>query len=107
MILNWIKSILKTKPPPPPSETPVVPDGNKTLIWGIVQGPIYAQHIPDADFPDDAVMVVAKVSEGDEVFDAEFWFDSFEDACVMLDHFKGSINPIELDNNSSNQSKEP
>jgi hypothetical protein len=103
MVLNWIKSVLKTKPPP----EVVTQDKGKTLIWGIVQGPIFASDIPDCDFPDEAVMVVAKVSEGSEVFDAEFWFDSFEDACVMVDYFKGSIDPIELDNNNNDKSKEP
>ena len=96
-MLNWIKK--KVTKEEPQKE---VQDDPPTMIWGVLQGPILARDIPDCNFPDGATMMVMKVSRGTEVFDAEFWFDSFEDAYTLEKRFKDSFEPIELNN-----SKEP
>ena len=68
----------------------------KLLVWGVLQGPIEAREVQDPDYEDPAVMMVVKVSEGLKVFNAEFWFNDMIEAQVIVDHFKDSINPLEL-----------
>jgi hypothetical protein len=43
-------------------------------------------------------MLVLKVSRGEDVFDAEFWFDDFDEAYVLVKHFQTNLNPIVLNN---------
>jgi hypothetical protein len=70
----------------------------QTLLWGIVEGPFAAREIPDCGFPPDSTMLVLKVSRGEEVFDAEFWFDNFDEAYVLVKHFQTHLYPIVLNN---------
>ena len=77
----------------------------KTTIWGIVEGPMMSRDIPDCAFPPDYVMMVFKVSRGEEVFDAEFWFDCFDDAYVFVKHFEENFTPIILNNKEMNDVK--
>jgi hypothetical protein len=83
-MIEWIKSLFK-KPPP------------EMKIWGVVEGPIRAEDIPDSDFPDGSVGMVLKVSQGKDVFDAEFWFDSLDEAYPIVRHFQTNIEPMKLD----------
>jgi hypothetical protein len=87
-MLNWLRKKFSRREKEP----------SQTLLWGIVEGPIAAKDIPDCGFPPESTMLVLKVSRGEEVFDAEFWFDDFEEACVLVKHFQTNLNPIVLNN---------
>lgn len=91
-MFGWLKRRLR-KNQPDGSEA-----GDTTMIWGVQQGPVFAHDIPDCGFPDDSVMMLLKISIGEEVTDAEFWFDNMDDAYVIVSHFNKSIEPIPLNN---------
>lgn len=88
-MLKWLKNLLKE---------PQEESDPKLMIWGVLEGPLYSQDVPESDFPDDSVMLVMKVSRGKEVFDAEFWFDTYDEAYALVKHFDSSIKPIEINN---------
>lgn len=86
-MFNWINKVLKRGPPkePPP------------YLWGVVAGPFLSEELPEEDdVPEGLVMLVMKVSQGADVFEAEFWFDDLKDAYKLVHHFNTSITPIEL-----------
>lgn len=87
-MLNWLRKKFSRKEEEP----------SQTLLWGIVEGPFSAREIPDCGFPPDSTMLVLKVSRGEEVFDAEFWFNNFEEAYVLVKHFQTNLHPIVLNN---------
>lgn len=87
-MLNWLRKKFSRKEEEP----------SQTLLWGIVEGPFAAREIPDCGFPPDSTMLVLKVSRGEEVFDAEFWFDNFDEAYVLVKHFQTHLYPIVLNN---------
>lgn len=87
-MLNWLRKKFLRKEEKP----------SQTLLWGIVEGPFAAKEIPDCGFPPDSTMLVLKVSRGEEVFDAEFWFDNFDEAYVLVKHFQTHLYPIVLNN---------
>lgn len=86
-MIDWLKSFFK-KPPPVT---------NTMQIWGVIEGPVLASDIPDCDFPEEAAGLVLKVSNGKDVFDAEFWFNNLDEAYEIVRHFHSSIDPITLD----------
>lgn len=81
-MIRWLKSLFK-KP-------------KELKIWGIIEGPIRAEDIPESDFPEGSVGMVLKVQSGVEVFDAEFWFDSFDEAYLVIKHFQETIEPLNM-----------
>lgn len=87
-MLSWLRKKFSRKEEEP----------EQTLLWGIVEGPFAAREIPDCGFPPDSTMLVLKVSRGEEVFDAEFWFDNFDEAYVLVKHFQTHWYPIVLNN---------
>jgi hypothetical protein len=87
-MLGWLRKKFSRKEEEP----------EQTLLWGIVEGPFAAREIPDCGFPPDSTMLVLKVSRGEEVFDAEFWFDNFDEAYVLVKHFQTHLYPIVLNN---------
>jgi hypothetical protein len=87
-MLSWLRKKFSRKEEEP----------SQTLLWGIVEGPFAAREIPDCGFPPDSTMLVLKVSRGEEVFDAEFWFDNFDEAYVLVKHFQTHLYPIVLNN---------
>ena len=87
-MLSWLRKKFSRKEEEP----------SQTLLWGIVEGPFAAKEIPDCGFPPDSTMLVLKVSRGEEVFDAEFWFDNFDEAYVLVKHFQTHLYPIVLNN---------
>lgn len=87
-MLNWLRKKFSRKEEKP----------EHTLLWGIVEGPFAAKEIPDCGFPPDSTMLVLKVSRGEEVFDAEFWFNNFDEAYVLVKHFQTHLYPIVLNN---------
>ena len=86
-MFSWINKVLKRGPP---KELPI-------YLWGVVSGPFLSEELPDEDDnPDGLVMMVMKVSQGVDVFEAEFWFDDLKDAYKLVSHFHKTISPIEL-----------
>lgn len=67
------------------------------FIWGIIEGPIRAEDIPDSPYETPAVMMIMKFSHGDTVSHGEFWFDSMDDAYEIVKHFHHTIEPIKMD----------
>lgn len=65
-------------------------------IWSVVRGPVYAEDLPLDEEPEGAVMLLLKVAQDNEVFDAEFWFEEVGDAQKILKHFERSILPLEI-----------
>ena len=69
----------------------------KLKIWGVLQGPYKREEVEDPYVPKGLnFMLVCKVSYRDKVFDREFWFETLQEARVVVDHFKVSIEPMEL-----------
>ena len=91
-MFDWLRRRKKTPEGKPEGEFPA------TMVWGVLQGPILARDIPDCHMPEGAAMMVMKISRGKEVFDAEFWFNNFEEAYSLEKYFKDSFFPIELTN---------
>ena len=87
-MIGWLRKRLSRKKEEP----------KQTLLWGIVEGPFLARDIPECGFPPDSAMLVLKVSRGEDVFDAEFWFNNFDEAYVLVKHFQTNISPIVLNN---------
>jgi hypothetical protein len=87
-MLNWLRKKFSRKEEEP----------EQTLLWGIIEGPFSAEDLPDCGFPPESTMLVLKVSRGKDVFDAEFWFDNLDEAYVLVNHFRTSLNPIVLNN---------
>lgn len=87
-MLSWLKKLLPKKSKEP----------DNTYIWGVLEGPYYSREIPDCNFPPEHTMLVVKMSRGEEVFDAEIWFEDIEAAYVLMKHFRSSIEPIQLNN---------
>lgn len=88
-MLKWLKSWLPAPKPEPLFQ-----------IWCILEGPISVDDMPEDEVPESAtdtsVYMVLKVADNNRVFDAEFWFDSHEDAYAIVKHFNSSIAPINL-----------
>jgi hypothetical protein len=85
-VISWIKNLFKK----PPRLT------DKVKIWGVIEGPVLGADIPDCYFPDEAAGLILKVSNGKDVFEAEFWFDNLDEAYKIVRHFHSKIEPIEL-----------
>ena len=67
-------------------------------IWDIVSGPISKE---DSDDPDDYpnncdYMLVCKVELNGKIVDVDYWFEHLEDADAWIQHFKTSIEPLEI-----------
>jgi len=82
-MFNWLKKkFVKEKP--------------KVLIWGILDGPVRAEDMNSGDYDEGTVGMILKISVDDEVKNAEFWFENFEQAYEIVKHFHKSIEPLEL-----------
>jgi hypothetical protein len=90
-MFNWLRNPFKSKSK----------DCDKTEIWSIIKGPIFAEDLSDEeldelDVADKAVRLDLKIAIGDEVFDIEAWFDDYKNAKPIIDHFNKSIEPLPL-----------
>jgi hypothetical protein len=88
-MFNWLRNLFKSE------------DKYKTEIWSVIKGPIFAEDLSDEelgdlDVSDTAVRLDLKIVMGDEVFDIEAWFDDYENAKPIIDHFNKSIEPLPL-----------
>jgi hypothetical protein len=99
-MMTWLKNLLTGIKKP--EEIEVVPDSDDLMFWGIIEGPIEADDIPDSGFPSEAVCMILKASENGEVFDVEVWFESFDDAYTIVRHFDQTIEPIKLNKGRGN-----
>ena len=89
-MLKKIRNLFKKK------EVPTL-SPEKLKIWGVLQGPYKREEVEDPYVPKELnFMLVCKVSYRDKVFDREFWFETLAEARVVVDHFKVSIEPMEL-----------
>ena len=89
-MLKKIRNLFKKK------EVPTL-SPEKLKIWGVLQGPYKREEVEDPYVPKGLnFMLVCKVSYRDKVFDREFWFETLQEARVVVDHFKVSIEPMEL-----------
>lgn len=69
----------------------------KLKIWGVLSGPYSREEVEDPYVPKGLnFMLVCKVSYRDKVFDREFWFEDLKGANTVIDHFKISIEPMEM-----------
>jgi hypothetical protein len=84
-MIAWLKKLFTRK------------KSKKILIWGIVEGPIHIEDIPDSPYEDGEVLMVLKVSLGKTVMIAEFVFDDLNKAYFIVEHFTHSIEPMEID----------
>lgn len=89
-MLNWLNKLFRKEKEAKKEE------GAKVLVWGVLEGPIYASDIPDAPFSDESVALILKISVGERVESAEFWFDNLGDAYEIVEHFYYKIEPLEL-----------
>lgn len=76
----------------------------KAQIWAIMEGAKLAEDIDPKeliglDVPDNATRLILKIAIGSEVFDAEAWFEDYEDAKPIIDHFNKSIEPLTMNLN--------
>jgi hypothetical protein len=66
-------------------------------VWRLVSGPYHRNEIGDDELPEELeYMIVALVEREGELYDQEFWFESFDEAMVWVMHFKSKIEPIEV-----------
>ena len=89
-MLKWLKSFFTEK----------VEEVKELQIWGILQGPIRVQDMPEEEVPDDvtddSVYMVMKFVKDNRVLESEFWFDNMKEAMSMVSYFNNNIEPITL-----------
>ena len=81
-MIGWLRRKFQKKP--------------KVLVWGIIEGPVRAEDIPDCDYEEGAVAMILKISVDQSVHNAEFWFNNLDEAYQIIQHFNKSIEPLEL-----------
>jgi hypothetical protein len=71
-----------------------------TKIWGIVEGPILIEEIPDEELegvPMTAqVMLVCRVEKDGQVGFEQYWYASLDDAYELVKYFSKNIEPLEV-----------
>jgi len=82
-------------------DTPDEEEDYNYKIYGIVDGPFNREDFPeeelfDSDIPLTATtMLVAKIQEKDgSIGTVNIWFDTFNEAYEIKNHFENSIEPI-------------
>jgi NifB/MoaA-like Fe-S oxidoreductase len=87
-MFNWLRNLF-------------IKDKHKTEIWSVIKGPIFAsdlseEELDELDVPDTAVRLDLKIAIDGEVFDIEAWFEDYENAKPIVDHFRKFIEPLPL-----------
>jgi hypothetical protein len=67
---------------------------NKVIVWDVIEGPIHADEIED---PGGEYLNICRVEVDGKVHQANFWFDTEDAAYIMINHFKQSIEPLEME----------
>jgi hypothetical protein len=76
---------------------------NKTLIWGVMDGPYHIEDFPDDDIEYMGIedgyewMVVCKIEEGGKIGLANFWYKTLDEALSVKYYFDSNIEPLEID----------
>jgi hypothetical protein len=74
---------------------------NDAQIWSIIEGARRAEDLDDEeldglDVSDTAVRLILKISVDSTVFDIEAWFENYDEAKHIIDHFNKSISPLPM-----------
>jgi len=93
-MIKWLKKLLGKGPPES--------EQNKTYIWGVVDGPYLRDDFPEEELwnngiPEEAeAMLVCKTEEGGEVFLANYWYGSMDEAYEVKKYFDVNMEPLEI-----------
>lgn len=74
-MIKWFKNLFKKKPEP-------------LIVWGITG---------TEDHKEDGYSMTMIVSQGENVQEAQFWFEEEADAEHIIKHFQDTISPLTLD----------
>ena len=76
---------------------------SKTLIWGVVEGPIGIDDFPEEELYDmgidpdqEAWMLVCKIEENGKIGLANIWYPTLDDANSVKWYFDSNIEPLEI-----------
>jgi len=78
------------------------PVENKTLIWGVVDGPYSVEDFPEEELYYMGIedgyewMLVCKIEEGGKVGLANFWYPTLDEANAIKWYFESNIEPLEV-----------
>lgn len=90
-MIKWLKKLLGKGPPK-----------KKVVIWGIVEGPYLREDFPEEELyrlgiPDEVeAMLVCKVEEDGDVFLANYWYGSMDEAYEIKKYLDTNIEPLEI-----------
>jgi len=88
-MIDRIKRLLRKKEPE-----------HTTKIWGVVEGPILIEEIPDEELegvPMTAqAMLVCRVEKGGQVGFEQYWYANPDDAYELVKYFSKHIEPLEV-----------
>ena len=76
--------------------------GNKTLIWRVIDGPVYRQEFEDTYLYEAGIsenyscMLVVQIEEAGELGMANFWYETEEEAFAVKRYFDTNIEPLEV-----------
>tara|TARA_R110000803_G_scaffold60333_2_gene119515 strand:+ start:1525 stop:1794 length:270 start_codon:yes stop_codon:yes gene_type:complete len=77
--------------------------GKSIKIWDVIEGPYLAEdmipNLPDY-LPENLHFNICKVETDGKVEHVELFFDDFNSAYDMVKHFKTSIDPIEIEDDT-------
>lgn len=66
-------------------------------VWNVISGPYSREEVDDPNLPEElGYMLVCLIEVDGELTHKEYWFSTFEDASVWIDHFKTKIEPLEV-----------
>jgi hypothetical protein len=97
-MIKWLKEKLLGKGPPEDRQ----PTSAKTYIWGVVDGPYLRDDFPEEELWDNGIpeeaeaMLVCKVEESGEVFLANYWYGSMDEAYEVKKYFDVNMEPLEI-----------
>ncbi len=96
-MIQWLKRLLGKGPPEDRQ-----PTSAKVLIWGVTDGPYLRDDFPEEELweagipPEADAMLVCKVEEGGEVFLANYWYGSMDEAYEVKKYFDVNMEPLEV-----------
>lgn len=71
-----------------------------TIIYGVIEGPIHRDSIPDDEgVPDDMLWMMVVKTQGEEpktLEDVTLWFRNLDDAYAIQKHFYTSVEPMRV-----------
>ena len=82
--------------------TGVSTEKSKTLIWGVVEGPISIDEFPEEELEHMDIdqgyewMLVCKIEEDGKIGLANFWYPTLDEANAVKWYFDSNIEPLEI-----------